>query len=49
MVDLAYQDLDVPVQKHFALQHFINPLNDKDGRLYLRREKPETLNQAPAN
>jgi len=45
MVDLAYQDLGVPVHERFALQHFIDPLYDKDDRLYLRREKPETLDQ----
>ena len=46
MVDLAYQDLGAPVQERFAVQHFINALYDKDDRLYLRREKPETLDQA---
>ena len=46
MVDLAYQDLGVPVQERFALQHFIDALYDKDDRLYLRREKPSTLDQA---
>ena len=46
MVDLAYQDLSVPVQERFAVQHFIDALYDKDDRLYLRREKPETLDQA---
>ena len=46
MVDLAYQDLGAPVQERFAVQHFIDALYDKDDRLYLRREKPETLDQA---
>ena len=46
MVDLAYQELGVPVQERFAVQHFIDALYDKDDRLYLRREKPETLDQA---
>ena len=46
MVDLAYQDLGVAVQERFAVQHFIDALYDKDDRLYLRREKPETLDQA---
>ena len=47
MVDLAYyKDLGVPVQERFAVQHFIDTLYDKDDRLYLRRAKPETLDQA---
>ena len=46
MVDLAYQELGVAVQERFAVQHFIDALYDKDDRLYLRREKPETLDQA---
>ena len=46
MVDLAYQDLGAPVQERFAVQHFIDALSDKDDRLYLRREKPGTLDQA---
>ena len=46
MVDLAYQDLGDPVQERFAVQHFIGALYDTDDRLYLRREKPETLDQA---
>ena len=46
MVDLAYQDLGAPVQERFAVQHFIDALYDKDDRLYLRREKPQTLDQA---
>ena len=46
MEDLAYQDLGVPVQERFAVQHFIDALYDKGDRLYLRREKPETLDQA---
>ena len=46
MVDLAYQDLGVPVQERFAVQHFIDALYDKDDRLYLRREKPEAFDQA---
>ena len=46
MVDLAYQDLGAPVQERFAVQHFIDALYDKDDRLYLRRERPETLDQA---
>ena len=46
MVDLAYQDLDVLVQERFAVQHFIDALNDIEDRLYLRREKTETLDQA---
>ena len=29
MVDLAYQDLGTPVQERFAVQHFIDTLNDK--------------------
>ena len=43
MVDLANQDLGTPVQERFAVQHFIDALNDKDDWLYLRREKPNTL------
>ena len=46
MVDLAYQDLGASVQERFAVQHFIDALSDKDDRLYLRREKPGTLDQA---
>ena len=46
MVDLAYQDLGAPVLECFAVQHFIDALYDKDDRLYLRPEKPETLDQA---
>ena len=46
MVDLAYQDLGTPVQERFAVQHFIDALRDKDDRLYLRREKPSTLDDA---
>ena len=46
MVDLAYQDLGTPVQERFAVQHFIDALSDKDDRLYLRREKPSTLDYA---
>ena len=46
MVDLVYQDSGVPVQERFAVQHFIDALYDKDDRLYLGREKPETLDQA---
>ena len=34
------------MQERFAVQHFIDALNDKEDRLYLRREKTETLNQA---
>ena len=45
-VDLAYQDLGVDVQERFAVQHFIDALSDKDDRLYLRREKPGTLDEA---
>lgn len=46
MVYLAYQDLLVGflVQEHFAV-HFIDALSDKDDRLYLRREKLETLDK----
>ena len=46
MVYLAYKDLLVGflVQEHFAV-HFIDALSDKDDRLYLRREKPETLDK----
>ena len=46
MVDLAYQDLGAPVQESFAVQYFINALYHKGDRLYLRWEKPETLDQA---
>ena len=46
MVDLAYQDVGAVIQERFAVQHFIDALNDKDDRLYLRREKPSTLDQA---
>ena len=46
LVDLAYQDLGASVQERFAVQHFIDALYDKDDWLYLRREKPETLDQA---
>ena len=45
-VDLAYQDLGVDVQERFAVQHFIDALSDKDDRLYLRQEKPGTLDKA---
>ena len=45
-VDLAYQDLGVDAQERFAVQHFIDALSDKDDRLYLRREKPGTLDEA---
>ena len=46
MVDLAYQDLGTAVQERFAVQHFTDALSDKDDRLYIRREKPKTLDQA---
>ena len=46
LVDLAYQDLGAPVQERFAVQHFIDALSNQDDRLYLRREKPGTLDQA---
>ena len=46
MVDLVYQDLGALVQERFAVRHFIDVLYDMDDRLYLRREKPETLDQA---
>ena len=46
MVDLAYQDLGNSVQERFAVQHFIDALSDKEDRLYLRREKPSTLDDA---
>ena len=46
LVDLAYQDLSTPVQERFAVQHFIDALSEKDDRLYLRREKPSTLDEA---
>lgn len=46
LVDLAYQDLSTPVQERFAVQHFIDALTEKDDRLYLRREKPSTLDEA---
>ena len=34
------------MQERFAVQHFIDALSDKDDRLYLRREKPSTLDDA---
>ena len=40
MVDVAYQHLGTPVQERSAVHYFIDALSDKDGRLYLRREKP---------
>ena len=46
MVDLAYQDVGAVIQERFAVQNFIDALNDKDDRLYLTREKPSTLDQA---
>ena len=46
MVHLAYRDLGTPVQEGFAAQQFIDALSDKDDRLYLRREKPSTLDDA---
>ena len=46
LVDLAYQDVNTPVQERFAVQHFIDALSEKDDRLYLRREKPSTLDEA---
>ena len=46
LVDLAYQDLSTPVQERFAVQHFIDALTEKDDRLYLRRGKPSTLDEA---
>jgi len=46
LVDLAYQDLSTPVQERFAVQHFLDALTEKDDRLYLRREKPSTLDEA---
>jgi len=46
MVDLAHQNLGTLVQELFAVQHFIDALSDKDDGLYLRREKPGTLDDA---
>ena len=46
MVDLTYQDLGVPVQERFSVEHFIDALSEKDDRLYLRREEPGTLDKA---
>ena len=46
MVDLAYQDVGAVIQERIAVQHFTDALNDKDDRLYLRREKPSTLDRA---
>ena len=34
------------MQERSAVQHFIDALSDKDDRLYLRREKPSTLDDA---
>ena len=46
MVDLPYQDLGIPVQERFAVQHFIDALSDKEDRLCFRWEKPSTLDDA---
>ena len=46
LVDLAYQDVGSNVQERFAVQHFIDALWERDDRMYLRREKPATLDEA---
>lgn len=46
LVDLAYQDVALTVQERFAVQHFVDALNDKEDRLHLRRSKPSSLDEA---
>lgn len=46
MVDLAYQDLGMAAQERFAVHHFTGALNNNDDRLFIRKEKPSTLDQA---
>ena len=48
MVDLAYQDVGANIQERFAVQHFVDALIDREDRLYLRREKPASLDKALA-
>ena len=48
MVDLAYQDVRANIQERFTVQHFVDALIDREDRLYLRREKPASLDKALA-
>ena len=46
MSTLAYQDLSPDTQERFAVQHFIDAIQDRDNRLRLRRDKPCTMDEA---
>lgn len=42
MASLAYQDLAPTAQERFTVQHFIDAIADRDDRMRVQREKPQS-------